>query len=284
MTQKMTEAKKYRIYGIIALIVLFLIGIFVGWTLDGGNKNGRHEYNCDKMAQLLQLQALHNTNAEEVKELTELYSKNCHHGIVEKKQQPQKQVDKKLPERNCEAIEQLLKDRLMSDDTYYAHASNAEIYGNLMQVCCDENREKYAQLGAQEVSLAETLKQIQLQTTNTEDTCKKIERVLSERIGKWDGMNAEDYIRNAETYANLAERGCEQNKQKYKELAQQQLEIARALTDDNVSENTRETKEMIQVYKRIQMKQEAQKIIDKAKKIADPAIDFIIQLEKIIEE
>ncbi|MCQ2562806.1 MAG: hypothetical protein MJ158_04305, partial [Alphaproteobacteria bacterium] len=117
-----------------------------------------------------------------------------------------------------------------------------------------------------------------------DSTCEKIESVLLKKIRNWDDMPANMYVENAETYANLAERGCEQNKQKYKELAQQQLEIARALTDDNVSENEEATKEMIQVYKRMQMKQEAQKIIDKAKKIADPAIDFIIQLEKIIEE
>ena len=41
---------------------------------------------------------------------------------------------------------------------------------------------------------------------------------------------------------------------------------------------------MVETYKRLHMQQEAAKMLDKAKKLTNPAIDFIIQLEKIIEE
>ena len=82
----------------------------------------------------------------------------------------------------------------------------------------------------------------------------------------------------------MSERGCAENSEKYKELAAQELEIARALTDDNVSENQNEATEMVETYKRLHMQQEAAKMLEKAKKLTNPAIDFIIQLEKIIEE
>ena len=41
---------------------------------------------------------------------------------------------------------------------------------------------------------------------------------------------------------------------------------------------------MVETYKRLQMQKEAERMIEKAKKLTNPAIDFIIQLEKIIEE
>ena len=69
----------------------------------------------------------------------------------------------------------------------------------------------------------------------------------------------------------------------YKDLAKKEIDIARALNDDNL-ENRYEATEIVETYKRLQMQAEAEKMIEKAKKLTNPAIDFIIQLEKIIEE
>ena len=91
------------------------------------------------------------------------------------------------------------------------------------------------------------------------------------------------HIDNAKIYANLSERGCPENSQKYKEMAKQELEIARALNDD-ILKDKEDSIEIVETYKRLQMQQEAERMIEKAKKLTNPAIDFIIQLEKIIEE
>ena len=56
------------------------------------------------------------------------------------------------------------------------------------------------------------------------------------------------------------------------------------MTDDDIAHNEREATEMVETYKRLQMQAEAAKMIEKAKKLTNPAIAFIIQLEKIIEE
>ena len=66
-------------------------------------------------------------------------------------------------------------------------------------------------------------------------------------------------------------------------MAKSELEIARALNDDNL-DDVEESVEIVETYKRIQMQAEAERMIEKAKKLTNPAIDFIIQLERIIEE
>jgi len=119
-----------------------------------------------------------------------------------------------------------------------------------------------------------------------ETTCGQIERILTERLYSVDSPDADAHIDNAKIYANLSERGCAENSEKYKELAKKELEIARALNDDRVeyTDEQHDAIEIVETYKRLQMQQEAERMIEKAKKLANPAIDFIIQLEKIIEE
>ena len=96
-------------------------------------------------------------------------------------------------------------------------------------------------------------------------------------------LNSETHIERAKIYANLSERGCAKNTNVYKDLAKKEIDIARALNDDSL-ENEQEATEMVETYKRLQMQAEAEKMLEKAKKLTNPAIDFIIQLEKIIEE
>lgn len=118
-----------------------------------------------------------------------------------------------------------------------------------------------------------------------ERICEKIETVLLRKIDCMDAdcLDSEDYIEDAQIYANLSERGCPEHSQQYKMLAKQNLELARALNDDNLND-VEESVEIVETYKRLQMQAEAERMIEKAKKLTNPAIDFIIQLEKIIEE
>ena len=91
-----------------------------------------------------------------------------------------------------------------------------------------------------------------------------------------------DRINRAKIYANLSERGCPENAQKFVELAKHELEIARALEDDMFSES--ETIEVVETYKRLNMQAAAEEIFETAKKLTNPAIDFILEVEKIINE
>ena len=114
-------------------------------------------------------------------------------------------------------------------------------------------------------------------------TCGKIEEILSKRLNPADSLNANYHIDNAKIYANLSERGCPENSEMYKAMAAQELEIVRALNDDKLYDD-QESIEIVETYKRLKMQAEAARMIEKAKKLTNPAIDFIIQLEKIIEE
>ena len=117
-----------------------------------------------------------------------------------------------------------------------------------------------------------------------ETTCGKIEQLLLERLAPVDINDSDSHVENAKIYANLSERGCSEHSEQYKQLAKQELEIARALNDDNIQNDPEESVEIVETYKRLQMQAEAERMIEKAKKLTNPAIDFIIQLEKIIEE
>lgn len=116
-------------------------------------------------------------------------------------------------------------------------------------------------------------------------TCEAVETLLLKRLEEFgeDSPNSEIHIERAKIYANLSERGCAKNTNVYKDLAKKEIDIARALNDDSL-ENRYEATEMVETYKRLQLQAEAEKMLEKAKKLTNPAIDFIIQLEKIIEE
>lgn len=213
-----SEQKRNRVYGIIGMVALFLVGVIFGYIINGSdhvNHSMMSENQCRNIADEIVL-AAKNKQPELIEQLNKVYSENClNREFEQQKPQPTPRIEvKKLPETTCGKIETLLKDRLYSVDVPDAYA----------------------------------------------------------------------HVENAQIYANLSERGCPENSTKYKELAKQELEIARALNDDNVDKYRDESVEMVETYKRLQMQAEAEKMIEKAKKLTNPAIDFIIQLEKIIEE
>lgn len=120
-----------------------------------------------------------------------------------------------------------------------------------------------------------------IEITQPEDVCVEVERLLARRLPVASD-NVDNRIERAKVYASLAERGCPENYETYVQLSSQELEIARAIEDDNFDHN--ETIEVVETYKRLHMQAAAEEIFEKAKKLTNPAIDFIIQVEKIINE
>ena len=176
----------------------------------------------------------------------------------------------------CVVIEEMFLGRLVPEyaEDYRAHEYNIKIYQTLIEHGCPENVEKYNMMIARE---QEILSAFKLNKT----TCGEIENLLQEQMPSADGF-AENRIMRAKIYANLAERGCAENSDMYVKLAQKELEIARALKDDEFNRN--DTIEVVETYKRLDMQAAAEEVFEKAKKLTNPAIDFILEIEKIINE
>lgn len=188
--------------------------------------------------------------------------------------------DEGLP--TCQVIENMLQSTLLAEEDLNptAHQYNIEVYKKLEAVGCPENVEKYHKLiqREQEILLALTGNI----ASDNNKTCSEIESLLLQRLPTGNLQISEIRIDRAKIYANLAERGCPENSQHYVTLAAKELEIARALEDDKFNEI--ETVEVVETYKRLEMKQAANDVLNKVQKLTDPAIDFILQVQKIIEE
>lgn len=117
--------------------------------------------------------------------------------------------------------------------------------------------------------------------TQQQETCVVIEQAVLEMLPAAES-HADSRIERAKIFANLSERGCPENSARYVEMAKQELAVARALQDDEFNEG--DTIEVVETYKRLNMQAAAEEIFETAKKLTNPAIDFILQVEKIINE
>lgn len=111
---------------------------------------------------------------------------------------------------------------------------------------------------------------------DNEKPCKQIEDALNQSAQFTYGVD------RARIYAQMSERGCPENAKKYASLAKQELDIARGVSDDKFNEE--ETVDIIEIYKRLDMQAAAQEVFDMAKKLTNPTIDFILQVEKILNQ
>ncbi|MFQ6739208.1 MAG: hypothetical protein ACLRFJ_00870 [Alphaproteobacteria bacterium] len=186
-----------------------------------------------------------------------------------------------VADKTCDMVEKVLEPRLEptknanTDD----HEWNIRVYNKLIKYGCAENVQKYSDLLEREKTLLNAL-QFDIVDDNSR-VCEKIESEML--IGICDRCGGtERHLDNAKVYSILAERGCPENSQKYVDLAKQEIAIARALEDDKFSEG--ETLEVVETYKRINMQAAAEEVFEKAKQLTNPAIDFILQVEKIINE
>ncbi len=190
-------------------------------------------------------------------------------------------VQNSQQKETCAVIEEIQLGYLVDEKSadIAAHKQNIRIYETLFQHGCPENKNNYRVAISREMEIVSALTGQQ----NAQSTCQQIEASLLERL-PYGGVNADadDRIERAKIYANLSERGCPENTKQYVDLAKQELEIARALEDDKFDND--DTIEVVETYKRINMQAAAEEIFETAKKLTNPAIDFILEVEKIINE
>lgn len=124
---------------------------------------------------------------------------------------------------------------------------------------------------------------IEKQTVVQDDTktCTKIENLLSTRLLPDDSISSWDHFYNADTYGTMAEFGCPENVEMFKQKAVAELEIASALIEEW---GTQQAEIVIDTYKKLDMQNEAKEFLNKLEKLTDPAIDFILKMEKVINE
>ena len=192
-------------------------------------------------------------------------------------------------QKPCKAVESVLLNRLHNNDgNCDTDNRDLETLQKLVSYGCPENRDKFIQMANNkqavlDVACAGYISDDAEVFSGIETTCGKIEESLKARMPRvYADSNAEEHIERAKIYAMMAEKGCRENSQKNTDLAKQELDIARAIQDDKFDEN--ETIEVVETYKRLKMQQDAEEIFNKAKKLTNPAIDFIMQVEKIINE
>lgn len=114
-------------------------------------------------------------------------------------------------------------------------------------------------------------------------TCTRIEQLLERRLQPEDSVDYLAHLHNADTYSTLADRGCAENADMYKTLALRELEIAEALRPTEEM-RTSDAEIVIDTFKKLDMQREAQAFLDKVERLIDPATDFILQMEQIINE
>ncbi len=190
---------------------------------------------------------------------------------------------------SCRAVENVLMRKLNNNDgNCYDDNRDLETLQKLVAYGCPENRGKFVQMlnnkrAVLDVACAGYVSNDADTFRSIETTCGKIEESLKARMPSvYPDSKAEEHIERAKIYAMMAEKGCVENSQANTDLAKQELDIARALQDDKFNEQ--DTIEVVETYKRLKMQQDAEEIFNKAKKLTNPAIDFIMQVEKIINE
>lgn len=288
-----------KVFGILGFVALFACGIMVGVAINGTNKSNRvvkeigmTESQCAQIAQRIVLVgdsaefdvASREANAKKLRELNDVYTKNCAGRTFEVEEpKPVPKAENTADKKTCEVIEDMLSHRLAPETEVSPdlHQNNIETYKKMIANGCPENAEKYQALIKREQDILMAL--IGDTVSGDTQTCMEIERVLLARLPDADQYSdGETRIERAKIYANISERGCPENSQYYVDMAAKELEIARALRDDNF--NNQETEEVVETYRRLKMKQAAGEILNKVQQLTDPAIDFIIQAQKIIEE
>lgn len=183
-----------------------------------------------------------------------------------------------VAQESCAAVEGVLMDKLSGANDCDSVLFDLEVYKKLAMYGCQENREVYVQMMQNKNAIA-----VAVCENMNDSTCAQIEKNLQDRLpAPYADMTADERIDRAKIYAVMAERGCPENSARYVEMAKQELDIARGISDDRF--NQEDTIEVVETYKRLKMQSDAEEIFEKAKKMTNPAIDFIMQIEKIINE
>ncbi len=182
----------------------------------------------------------------------------------------------------CHVKEEALLQMITEND----HLYNVRVYERLGKIGCEKNKEKFANLVKSEQELADAVRYINSDAYVQADVepCEVIERTLLGRIDNNCYDNAECHSYNAEVYAKMAEDGCAKNKEFNTQKALNEIQIAEGVRvrDGELSES--EVKNTVNTYKKLQMQNEARRYIKKAEKLINPGVDFIMELQRVIEE
>ena len=182
----------------------------------------------------------------------------------------------------CYVKEQALQEKLTGND----HQYNARIYDTLEKIGCEKNKEKFANFAKSERELFDALYYVEngkhVVDFDNVAPCKIIETTLKERIH--DCYTPRCYLDNAEIYSKLAEDGCPENAEEYKNKALKELDIADGVRVDETDIGTNEIRSTVNTYRKLQMQNEAKKYLNKVEKLVNPGIDFIMELQRVIEE
>lgn len=190
-------------------------------------------------------------------------------GVAINKKQTKVVVDSdviQMSDRNCEKIEYQMADP----------STTAEKLSELKDVYSEYCAERKVE------SKSETEK---VENIKPKKTCERIEEILLMRLPDWEQLpyRYEEGIDRARIYAQISERGCAENSQKYADLAKQELDVVRAIKEDRFYEES-EIADIVETYKRLEMQEAAAEVFENIKKLTDPTIDFILQIEKFINE
>ena len=198
------------------------------------------------------------------------------------------------PQTPCQINEKVLKTRLVRNiddnnpNAFNAHQNNMLIYKRLFNTGCLENRDYFSEMASNERIYMDALTGIQKKNNESvERPCREIESALSRRIISGCDTNqyvSECHLNNAEVYSKLAEDGCEENVELYRKNALDELQIADGVRINASDVNPREVRSTINTYKKLQMQNEARRYLNKVEKMLDPGIEFIMELQKVIEE
>lgn len=190
------------------------------------------------------------------------------------------------PQPVCVTTENILKEQLApaESDLYADHMQNVFVYEKLWKFGCPENASKHRNAMIDEEQIAKALKEPEIETLDAEDAaCEQVEAYWMGMLPSvYEYTRAEERIDRAKIYSILAERGCSENSSGFADMAAKELQIARALKETFFDEE--ETIEVVETYKRLGLQQAATEILETAKKLTNPAIDFILEVEKIINE
>jgi len=203
--------------------------------------------------------------------------------------------------KTCEVIERKQMEKLSSEyyADIYAFETNARIYADLAKSGCPKNAEKFKALEKRQMEIAATLRQgifaddpyyHTFKDTSNLRTCEVIEqKKLSRLMRESDISHAEESLMNAEIYIDLIKYGCPENMEKFKELLSRQLKIAEAMlgasfTTENVHNNHYSYIRQVRILKELGDRNSIKQILEKARRLGEPAMQFINEIEQILAD
>ena len=116
-------------------------------------------------------------------------------------------------------------------------------------------------------------------------TCATIEALKLRQLPDADSSNYNAHIIRAYIYADLTEYGCPENQAQFTQLSNRELQIAEALRGSAPADTT--GRNVIITYNTSgegEVAQQARRVIEKAKQIGEPMIQFISSVERIVSD